>query len=279
MAAFVSCAVNLVRTSLKYLFPESKNSFLIDRSPYGLPLSAKRHQIIAEDELANKRLVIVGDVHGCYDELVELLEKCHVQDGNILVVFVGDLVNKGPKNAAVIKLVRRLGAYCVRGNHDEVVLREWQRYQEGAQMRREFNWLTELSQDDLDWMFGLPYTIFMPSRKIIVVHAGLVPNVPIEEQDLDCLIHVRDVFYDTSKSAWVGSKKSTPESKPWASVWTGPDHVYFGHDARRLFQDYEFATGLDTGCVYGGSLTAVIPEMRGRSIIQVKAHAVYRNTD
>lgn len=280
MAAFVSCAVNLVRTSLKYFFPQSNNSFPIERSPYGLPLSARRHQIITKDELANRRLVIVGDVHGCYDELVELLDKCGVQDGNSLTVFVGDLVNKGPKNAAVVKLVRSLGAYCVRGNHDEVVLREWQQYQEGLQMRKEFNWLTELSKEDLDWMFGLPYTISIPSRKTIVVHAGLVPNVPIEQQDLDSLIHVRDVTYDTNNAAWIGSKKSSPNSKPWASVWTGPDHVYFGHDAVRLFQDYDFATGLDTGCVYGGSLTAaVLPEVEGRSVVQVKARAVYRNPE
>ena len=277
MAALVSCAINFVRTSFKYFFPQSKNSFPIDRSPYGLPLLARRHQIISEDELANRRLVIIGDVHGCYDELVELLDKCHARDGNSLPIFVGDLVNKGPKNAAVVKLVRSLGAYCVRGNHDEVVLREWQRHQDGTQMRGEFHWLNELSNEDLDWMFALPYTISIPSRKMVIVHAGLIPNVPIEEQDLDCLIHIRDVTYDVNTAAWTGSKKSTSSSQPWASVWAGPQHVFFGHDAVRLFQDYEFATGLDTGCVYGGSLTAVIPEAMGRSVVQVKSHAIYKN--
>lgn len=276
MAAIVSCAINLVRTSLKYFFPESKNSFLIDRSPYGLPLSARRHQIITDEELANRRLVIIGDVHGCYDELVELLDKCRVHHGNILPIFVGDLVNKGPKNAEVVKLVRSLGAFSVRGNHDEVVLREWQRYREGLELRKEYSWLNDLSKEDLDWMFDLPYTISIPSRNMIVVHAGLVPGVPIEEQDLNYLIHIRDVTFDTTNSCWVGSKKSTPNSKPWASVWTGPYHVYFGHDAIRLLQEYTFATGLDTGCVYGGSLTAVMPEIEGRSIVHIQSHAVYR---
>ena len=63
------------------------------------------------------------------------------------------------------------------------------------------------------------------------------------------------------------------EGEPWASLWEGPQHIVFGHDAARGIQIYPFATGLDTGCCYGGELSCVIlPEKR---YVSVKSHKMY----
>lgn len=71
----------------------------------------------------------MGDVHGCIHELQALLEKCAVDD-NTSVILVGDLVNKGPFSHEVVTFVRKIGAHCVRGNHDDAALIEY--YKNGA---------------------------------------------------------------------------------------------------------------------------------------------------
>lgn len=280
MAAGVAVLTHFFRLSLKQLFPNSKNSFLVDRGPYGVPLPAVRHKTVTKEELGGRNLLIVGDVHGCFDEMVELLEKCHSIDPDACTIFVGDLVNKGPKSLEVIRRVRELDAYCIRGNHDEVCMMCWQQHCEGGTpLLKEMEWMKQLTREELAWFSELPYSIHIPSHKILVVHAGLVPGVQLEDQNPDDLLHLRDLKRDSTGSKWTPIRKGSRDQEggervPWASVWPGPEHVYFGHDALRLYQSYEFATGLDTGCVYGRKLTAMFPLM-GRRVVEVAARSVH----
>ena len=253
MAAFTAVLIDCIRRLS--LIPA------VRRAPYGLPLPATLHQVLPKNKLEGKTLLIIGDVHGCCDELEELLEKCKQKTpSELLVVFVGDLVNKGPKNAEVVKLARRIGAYSVRGNHDDVSLREWrQHHVNGHPLAQKFRWLGELSESDINWLSSLPFSISIPSRQILIVHAGMVPGVALEQQDLHDLTHMRHVRL-TEEGRYAGLDNKAAGSTPWAPAWPGPQHVYFGHDARGGFQKCPHATGLDTGCVYGQKLTAVFPD-------------------
>lgn len=108
-----------------------------------------------------------------------------------------------------------------------------------------------LSPSDHDWLAVLPYQLQLPDLEVLVVHAGLDPRVSLRAQAPNTLINVRSILSDGTPS------RRVDDGVPWASVWGGPLHVVFGHDAVRKIQRHPFATGLDSGCVYGGELTAL----------------------
>ena len=254
--------------------PSTSESTTEKRSPYDLPLPSKIIQLLSEEDIGGRDLLIVGDVHGCFDELKELVESNHITPKDTCVVFVGDLVNKGPKSIEVIQYVMENGWYSIRGNHDEVCLRELKLLKE-RDPAPEYQWVTKLAKKEQQWLSELPYVIHIPSRQIIVVHAGLVPDKPLEEQEVDAFLHMRCIKQVGSKWDWA-KKFLDEEYQLWGKVWSGPEHVYFGHDARRLFQECKFATGLDTGCVYGHELTAIYP--LNRKVIKVKSHQELRES-
>lgn len=86
-----------------------------------LPLPAVMHQTLTKP-LLKDRVIIVGDVHGCIDEFKAILHKCSFDSKEDTLILVGDLINKGPKSAEVVKYARELNCFSVRGNHDEHVL-------------------------------------------------------------------------------------------------------------------------------------------------------------
>ena len=246
-------------------------------TPYGLGVPAVVHSRLNRDEFGDRRVFVVGDVHGCHDELLSLLEQADALVPDVQVIFVGDLVNKGPKNVECVELARRIGAFAVRGNHDEVVLSAVAKSREqGGAVPQRMAWLSELGPENERWLLELPYTIHIPWLNALFVHAGLVPDVPLAQQKLDNMIHMRNLVWDEVSASFTGTS-STASGEAWATVWKGPLHVYFGHDARRRLQTERHATGLDTGCVYGGSITGMYlnGDQEGK-MYSVKAKEMYR---
>ena len=232
-----------------------------------------RHAVLPEKQ-ERRRTIIVGDVHGCYDELRALLSKANFQPREDTLVLAGDFVNKGPKSAAVVRYAREVGAWAVVGNHELLSLRALATAQSQSSKRSgvanslaesKYAWTSELSAADVDYLRKLPFTLRLPLHGALIVHAGLVPGQPLESQDLLSLVTTRSLVpppADASPRArgarrWVGTR-DTKRGVPWAARWKGPEHVYFGHSTRRGVQQRAFATGLDTGCVYGGVLSAAV---------------------
>jgi hypothetical protein len=216
------------------------------------------------------RTVIVGDVHGCRAELEALLSRVAFVPGDRLVM-VGDLIVRGPDPAGTLDLLARLGALSVRGNHDERILR-CQRGKATAGPPQ-IETLRRLRADHFAQIAALPLWLDLPDHGIRVVHGGVVPGVPIERQQAWALLHMRGI--DAA-----GDPVDHRQGTLWGAVYRGPPHVVFGHNAVDGLQIHAAATGLDTGCVYGGRLTALVlpagasvprASDRGDAIISVQA--------
>lgn len=225
------------------------------------------------------RSIVVGDVHGCADELEDLLERVEI-DPSDRVYFVGDLIARGPGTNRVLARFRELGAKGVIGNHELRMLEVRKARQRGHHGPRlgpgHERLLGELSEDDWATLEELPLWLDLPRHGVRLVHAGVVPGRPIEQQ------LVRDLTRIRSLADGEGSDRYSEQS--WASAYSGSPHLVFGHNARLGVQLHECATGLDSGCVYGGSLTAlVLPadaapapiDRRAEQLVSVPAHRAY----
>ena len=211
------------------------------------------------------RTFVIGDVHGCLDELRALVSAAGVTDDDD-VVFVGDLVAKGPDSAGVVAWARERRAAAALGNHDEHVLQARAgdpRAKEGA-----LKVAASLSKADANWLAALPLWVRVASagKPHVVVHGGMVAGVPVEKQARENLLHMRSVTDD-------GQPSKRIEGVPWGGLWTGPEHAVFGHDAIRGLQMHAHATGLDTGCVYGRELTGLL--LPAHKLVAVPARRAY----
>jgi len=202
------------------------------------------------------RTMIVGDVHGCADELARLLELLGpVSDDRVL--FVGDLVARGPDTRGVLALYRQVQARSVVGNHELRLLKAHHARLTGAKRLRlpgpQYALLHQLAEEDWELLAALPLYLSLLEHDLCIVHAGLLPGLPLEAQDAWTLTNVRSIDPE-------GRATDRHDLEPWALRYRDGPHIVFGHNSRLGLQLQPRATGLDTGCVYGGQLSALVLE-------------------
>lgn len=239
------------------------------------------------------RIILIGDPHGCLDELKTLIKEVKITNKDRLI-FLGDLVDRGPDSLGTIRYVRDiLKAECVLGNHEE----KWIRFH-GHELKKLKNptyrnpmkfsdekraELSQLEQTDWEWLGKLPTFIRfrMGFKDFIATHAGVPTDQPIEKQYYKTLVRVR---YVNSSGSFVSSPRGIdpPEgSVPWHEMWDkyGTETVIFGHNVVKEPLYTKKTIGIDTGCVFGGKLTALIIENMGQAVshhvIQTPAKKIY----
>lgn len=210
-----------------------------------------------------RRTIVVGDIHGCYDELNDLLARTGL-GADDRVVAVGDLVAKGEKSRQVLDLfIEDVRFSSVIGNHDLAILRHWLREKKSHKKahKRARKELKGERARYLEYLASLPTTIDLGTH--LVVHAGLRPGVPLCDQSVEDLTELRTLGVD----------RTSREGVPWYDVYEGRQTVLFGHWPADEPRRGKRALGLDTGCVYGYRLTAYVVE--ADELFSVKARRAY----
>ena len=209
------------------------------------------------------RTIVVGDIHGCYDELMDLLEKAEFGEDD-RVVAVGDLVTKGPKSREVLELFMTDARFTtVIGNHDLALRRKWNGEDiDLNSAQKETHKELKGEKDAYASFFNrLPFTIDLDTH--MVVHAGLRPNVELYSQTTGDLTRLRTL----------GGDRESEDGTPWYHVYYGEKVVLFGHWPAPEPRRGKKAIGLDTGCVYGYNLTAYVIDTD--EFVSVRAKRAY----
>jgi hypothetical protein len=198
------------------------------------------------------RTVVVGDIHGCYEELLALVRSVGLGESDRLIA-VGDLVTKGPQSREVLELFMRDGRFSsVLGNHDRALLEYWK----GSRRKKDLKPSQKKCAKELEegsdlyaaFLDSLPPYIDLGTH--VVIHAGLRPDSRLEWQSLDDLTALRTLGLD----------RESRTGTPWYEVYDGNATALFGHWPSATPRRGPRAIGLDTGCVYGYKLTAYVVE-------------------
>jgi len=263
----------------------------------------------------------IGDVQGCYDELLALLERVGFERARDRLWFVGDLVNRGPKSLEVLRFVRELGdrAVTVLGNHDLHLLTQ----HEGFERKRKDDTFDDVleapdAQELVDWVRTRP--LMHVEGNYAIVHAGLLPQWSID-RSLELAGEVeralRAAGYRDFLANMYGSKPErwddhlagwdrlrvivnamtrmrfcTAEGamefhsngieppagyRAWYEARRDEKAIVFGHWSARGLVLGDRVAGLDTGCVWGGPLTAL--RLEDRWLVQVPSRGYQKAGD
>lgn len=243
------------------------------------------------------RYIVIGDIHGCHKELVELLDLIELTDEDE-IISIGDIIHKGPSEVECLEEIFKASKFYILGNHEDKQLR-WEKHNQAFEdvgklnpMKHveDYKKIDESLLVELKDMAKIFHKIEVMDREFLLVHGGIEPRVrslPKKEDAYGLSRKEKSFFWNVLRTRHVdpsGSMVSlgteTDNDLYWAEVYDGRfGHVLFGHQP--FFSDrpaeFKHATGIDLGCVYGGYLCAFIinGDTGETSYVTVKAHEEY----
>jgi serine/threonine protein phosphatase 1 len=214
------------------------------------------------------RVIAIGDVHGCHAELEKLLNLLSLTTDDY-VVFLGDLVNRGPNSHRVIEIARSVNGQSLLGNH-ELRLLEFRTHNDESRLKEDDRrTIGQLTRKDWRYLESMKLTYEVPELDMVLVHGGFLPTQAWQTQAADIVTRIQVI----DKNGNPKKRSDCPEGTPWAELWPGPPFVVYGHTPNSEVVVHPSSIGIDTACAMGGSLTAYI--LPDRKIVQVKAAEAY----
>jgi hypothetical protein len=214
------------------------------------------------------RTIMIGDVHGCAEELQELLDELDYTPHVDHIFLTGDAFTKGPDPLGVWRLIQDVRAKMVMGNHDVALLDRLKTRMNGEEKKlksvykKTLDALMPVVDELMDWVKRLP--LYIETESFLLVHAGIHPIKELQGTSRDEFLTIR---------TWPPNKGL--DGPRWHDVYQPiRPLLVFGHDAPgglivKKRKGKPFLVGLDSGCVYGNALSAfVVEEAR---IVQVKS--------
>ncbi|HAI69366.1 MAG TPA: polynucleotide kinase-phosphatase, partial [Gammaproteobacteria bacterium] len=232
---------------------------------------------------------IIGDVHGCFDELIDLLDtlgyetippnpvwKVTHPEGRKLI-FLGDLVDRGPKTPEVLRLVMDMVAsgiaFCIPGNHDVKLMRKLKgknvklTHGLAESVQQLENYSPEFHQQVIAFIDNLISHYLFDGGKLLVAHAGMPEALQGRASG-----KVRE-FALYGETTGETDEFGLPVRYDWAADYRGRTKVVYGHTPVLEAEWLNNTICIDTGCVFGGQLTALrYPE---KALVSVPAKHIY----
>lgn len=204
-----------------------------------LPRSSR----LRTDTASGRRLIFIGDIHGCMEELEALLAKAKYKPDKDHIITVGDMINKGPSSREVVQFLMEQGASAVRGNHEDRILLTAKAFEGGAlttqddasrnlphnepfetkasrKAQNERKLAKSFTKKQLEWLNACPVILRVgelePFGDIVTVHGGLVPGISLENQDPMSVMNMRIIDLATHIPSHKHEQKG---SIPWFSFW------------------------------------------------------------
>lgn len=227
----------------------------------------------------HRKVIVVGDIHGCFDQFMALLKECDYNDMDI-VVATGDLVDRGPQIREVLTWFYVTGnSFTVMGNHDNKLTRYWKgnpvRISHG--LDKTIEQMDGMGDDTIDtlsqWIRNWPHMIRLADRKgkpMYVVHAGVDGRKPIESQRIETCLYAR--YLD-------GKDFFDEQGIPWWETLTGDYTIVSGHIRTDDVHPCRHAFCIDGGAYEGGKLRALVMHHGECTVKEVDCAHLERNLE